>query len=80
MGILSMTISVAMFVKVEMVTEDMEWTAEHRCSPGLGLQLSEIGVHQNAMRPMCNKNVAAVNILAIKSVRRARRPCRENML
>lgn len=47
-----MTRSVAMFVKVEMVTLDMLCTAEHRCSPGGGDQFAEIGVHQKAMRNM----------------------------
>ena len=80
MGMLRMKRSVAMFVKVEMVTLDMLWTAEHKCSPGGGDQLAEMGVHQNAMRNICNRNVTPVNTHAAPSIHLVRAPWEENML
>lgn len=79
-GIERMTISVATFVKVEIVTDDIECTAEQRCSPGGGLQFDEIGVHQKAIRNMWRRKVAAVKTHATASVILARFPWSEKML
>lgn len=78
-GIARMTRSVAMFVKVETVTEDILCTAEHRCLPGPTAQLDDIGLHQKAMRNMCSKNVAVVKAHARPNVTFVRFPCREKM-
>lgn len=69
-----MTRSVATFAKVEMVTDSMLCTAEHRC-PSM-FQLPEIGLHQKAIRHMCKMKVARVKMEAHQRTMRMRLPCR----
>lgn len=66
-GMHKITRSVAILVYVDTVTLDMLCTAEHKCSPGGGDQFEDTGVHQNAIRNMCSKKVAAVKIQAADS-------------
>lgn len=79
MGMLRMTMSVATFVNVEMVTLSIECTAEHSPWPGGGDQFALTGEHQNAMRNMCVKKVASVKTQALNNPIRVARPWRLKM-